>query len=117
MALALSKVKRHGGLQGIMISGQITASGSYAASGDALDFSTIAGITNRRPDFVLVTGIAGFIYAYDIANKKLWCYCNTAGGANTALGEVSAGAYPAGITGDTITFLAFWLTIPNLPAI
>jgi hypothetical protein len=115
MALAISKVRRKSDGQGIIISGTLTASGSYAASGDALDFSTVSGITNRRPVFVLITGIAGFIYQYDIANKKMWVRCNTAGGADNALGEHSVGAYAAGVTGDTITFLAIWLTLPNLP--
>jgi hypothetical protein len=117
VALALSNIKRKSDGQGVLVVGRITASGSYAASGDAVDFSTVVGLTNRRPDFVIITGIAGFIYQYDIANKKMWVRCNTAGGADNALGEHSVGAYAAGVTGDTIIFMAVWLTMPGLPAV
>lgn len=117
MALALSNVKRKADGMGIIITGKITPSGNYATGGDDLDFSKVAGITNRRPDFVIVAGMAGFVYQYDVANKKLLVFCNTAGGANAALGEHTAVGYVAGVTGDTITFLAVWLTIPGLPAV
>jgi hypothetical protein len=115
MPLALSVVKRKSDGQGLSITGRLTASGTYPTGGDDLDLSKVAGITNRRPDIVIIVGKAGFIYQYDHANKKMFVYVNTAGGANAALGEHTNIAYVAGITGDDIRFIAFWLTIPNLP--
>jgi hypothetical protein len=92
----------------------IVASGTYATNGDALDFAPKAGFTNRQPDFVDANGIAGFTYSYDKANKKLLSFAITSSGANTPMGQISAGAYPAGITGDTITALCFWFVTPGL---
>jgi hypothetical protein len=116
MALAASGVKRKSDGQGIIATGILTASGTYPTGGDDLDLAKIIGYTNRRPDVVIVTGKAGFVYQYDHVNKKVLVYCNTAGGANTALGEHTNVGYVAGVTGDDIRFLAFWLTIPNLPS-
>lgn len=118
MPLAVSAVKRKADGQGIIATGKLTASGTYPASpGDALDLALSVGYTNRRPDFVVVTGKAGFVYQYDITNKVLIVFCNTAGGANNALGEHTNAAYVAGVTGDDIRFFAMWLAVPQLPAI
>lgn len=117
MALALSGVKRFKFGAGLIVVGTITPSGDYETGGNALDLSKVAGLTNRQPDVVLVGGIAGFIYQYDKANKKLLVYTNTAGGENNALGEHTAATYVAGVSGDTINFVALWATVPNLPAV
>jgi hypothetical protein len=92
----------------------LVASGNYATNGDTVDFAPKAGFTNRQPDYVDINGIAGFIYTYDRANKKVLVFGPVTAGANTALGQVSAGAYPAGITGDTIDVLAIWFATPGL---
>lgn len=115
MPVAISSFKRKSDGQGLIVTGKLALSGTYPGSGDAVDFSKIAGLTNRQPDLVLVAGSAGFVYQYDYANKKLWTYCNTAGGANNALGDHTNAGYVAGVTGDDIRFLALWLTIPGLP--
>lgn len=115
MPLATSVIKRKSDGQGLVVLGRITFSGTYPTGGDTLDLSKLAGITNRQPDIVLITGKAGFIYQYDHTNKKVIVFCNTAGGANAALGEHTNVAYVAGITGDDVRFMATWLTVPNLP--
>lgn len=92
----------------------VVASGNYATGGDSLDFGTIVSYTNRQPDMVLISGMAGFVYQYDLVNKKMLVFCNTAGGANAALGEHTAAAYVAGVTGDSIRAICYWVPLPGL---
>lgn len=114
MALAATLVKRSGG-SGVLVGVfTIVPSGSYATGGDSLDLALTMGFTTRQPAIVLISGKAGFIYQYDLANKKMFVYCNTAGGANAALGEHTAAGYVAGVTGDVITAIAYWVPIPGL---
>lgn len=80
----------------------LTPSGNYATNGDPLDFGPLGPLT-KQPINVDVRGISGFVYAYDLVNKKLKVFCNTAGGANSALGEHTAAALVAGVLADTIT--------------
>lgn len=94
---------RRPGMHTIEIFGTLAASGSYATGGDAIDFTNLGSILRAKdPLFVEVQGIAGFVYQYNRVTKKLLVYCNTAGGANAPLGEHTAAAYAAGVTGDTI---------------
>lgn len=77
--------------------------GSYAALGDPLDFGAVFGmLTTKQPKRALIHGKAGFIYTYDLVNKKVMVFCNTAGGANLPLVEHTAIAYVAGVTGDVV---------------
>jgi hypothetical protein len=111
MALAatrLSRVKTGTTIRG---SFSIVASGNYATNGDALDFAPLIGFTNRQPKSVRIAGKSGFEYEYDYVNKKMLVFCNTAGGANAPLGEHTAAAYVAGVTGDTIQADCEWSTL------
>lgn len=112
MAMAATLRKRHssGGVTTATFS--LVASGNYSTGGDSVDFAPKVGFLNKQPEFVDINGKSGFIYSYDAANKKVISYCVTTSGANTALGEVSAGAYPAGITGDTIRVICTWVGVP-----
>jgi hypothetical protein len=93
---------------------QITCTGNYAgAPGDAMDFTTLGEIphSSYAPVFALFTslnpsGNSGYFYSYvpaatpTLSNgffQVLRC-----GGVNTVLADLGAGAYPAGVTGDTI---------------
>lgn len=85
------------------IVGTLTASGNYATGGDAVDFQAV--ITDVRgirsqPSWVEIRGKAGYVYEYDYTNKKVMAR-QEAAAANPA-DELSAAAYPAGVTGDTI---------------
>lgn len=87
--------------------GTIAATGSYATNGDTLDLGPVAlgtGLSNKQPIFVFIFGVSGFDYEYDLANKK--CRVRTGSAAQSALTELNAGAYPAGITADVIGFFA-----------
>jgi hypothetical protein len=116
MAIAATLLKRRQTPLGIVGLVQLTASGSYSTGGDSVDLATVVGMTNRKPDFVEIAGIAGFVYQYDQANKKVLVYCNTAGGSNAALGEHTAATYATGVSGDTILALAYWIATPKLPS-
>lgn len=88
-----------------------TLSGNYATNGDTLDFTAAtdpsfkgARIPSVAPELIEVLGSPG---GYDLegvigtlpTNCKLKAFGAGSGGATPV--EVSAGAYPAGITGDT----------------
>lgn len=101
--------KRRQSLAGIMVPGTLAASDSYATGGDAVDFRQLGSIYRAKdPYLVIAMGKAGFVYQYDYANRKMLVFCNTAGGANAALGEHTAAAYAAGVSGDTIKCLLFF---------
>lgn len=71
MALTATLVKRTKSIQGLVGIFTITPSGSYAIGGNSLDFAPKIGYTNRQPKSVVVSGLAGYRYEYDLANKKL----------------------------------------------
>lgn len=97
------------GPAGWEVIGTIALSGTYPALGEPWSLQSLPRMfTGRKPDSVVVTGKAGFVYQYDIANEKLIVYSNTAGGANAPLGEHTAATYAAGVSGDVISFTARW---------
>lgn len=94
---------RRQGLSVMEVYGTLVASGSYATGGDTVDFTQLGSVYRARdPLFVAIEGIAGFIYQYNPVTKKVLVYANTAGASNAPLGEHTAAAYAAGVTGDTI---------------
>lgn len=113
MTMVATYLKRSG-REDLAMTFSIVASGNYVANGDPVDFAVAGGFTNRQPDFVTIVGKAGFVYQYDFANKKVFVYTNTAGAANAPLGEHTAAAYAAGVTGDTIRAKVEWLATPGL---
>jgi len=82
----------------------VVFSGSYAAGGDLLDFAPYQQ-GSIQPEWVDIRGKAGFVYEYDITNKKIMVRGvdpAAAGGTITALPEIATAAYPAGVTGDIV---------------
>lgn len=116
MAVALSLLKRTKAGPMLDAQVQLTFSGTYPTGGEAVDFASVVGFTNRPPSAVNVTGKAGFVYQYDRANKKVLVLVNTAGGVNLRLDEHTAVAYVAGVTGDTVIADLGWVTTPGLPS-
>lgn len=93
----------------LVLRGYLTASGNYSTGGDTLDLSTDSGSSLVIPPGLSIPfsappiggwaqGSAGYSFAYipgtTLANGKV--KINSASGT-----EVSAGSYPAGISGDT----------------
>jgi hypothetical protein len=100
----------------LAVSGIIgVAAGDYATGGLALDLSKVSGITNRKPDFVAIHGIAGYCYEY--VKSTGYFQIRQDAGSNTVFAELSAGATPAAVVSDVITVLALWFAVPQLPAI
>jgi hypothetical protein len=95
----------------IYINGQLKFSGNYSTGGDTLDWTTVADKLGGSQ----CVGIA--IASQTLGNGYLplggpttalngWkVLCQTPGTFNS---QLTAGAYPAGITGDTVTFSAIF---------
>ncbi len=111
MPVAVSAIKKIKENRSFSVVATLVFSGTYPTNGEPLDISSYYPyVSARQPDVVQVQGKAGFVYSYDPVNKKIFVYTNTAGGANSALGEHTNAAYVAGVTGDTITLFAMWLS-------
>jgi hypothetical protein len=110
----------------LRVRGIITPSGNYAAGGDTLDLTTIFALAAGAPGASLPTAALpvevriwsacpaatpqthqyqyGFAPGTTLKNGTMQVFTGAA--AQTALTELSAGAYPAGVTGDVILFEA-----------
>lgn len=71
------------------------------------NFFPSSGYSSLKPTIAYFTGIAGYVYAFDFATNKLMIFVQGAA-AGDPLAELAAGAIPAAVSGDTITFLAFF---------
>jgi hypothetical protein len=91
----------------------VTPSGNYPALGDPMDFTALGDVimSGQPPLFVAIQsaksgGASGYQYSYNPgnpstqANGKFQVLQNGAGTSPNA--DIGAGAYPAGVTGDTI---------------
>lgn len=65
----------------------VTMSSAYATGGDTLDFSTIGGIGRQPTAVVPCGGAGGYVFNYDLANKKMLAYRQSA--ATSALTEAN----------------------------
>lgn len=100
--------------QRLHVTGTIVMAGSYVALGDPIVWQNAADsrqgfiglMTQNQPDFVLVFGIAGFVYVYNLASQKI--QIRTGAAAQSALTDLTPGALPGGVTGDTIQFYAIF---------
>ena len=84
---------------------RLVFSGSYSTGGETLNFSsfhTLVGI----PLWCHIVGQTGYKYEYamgtDPTNGKVKVMIEQTIGTNTPLGEHTAVAYAAGVTGDTV---------------
>lgn len=111
MALAVTGIKKRQVAGVFMAAFTVTPSGNYATGGEAPD-NTLESMhpLGKSPDFFKIETANGFIFQYNHSTKKLMLFCNTAGAANGALGEHTAAAYVAGITGVAHKGYAIWLT-------
>lgn len=109
-AATINEVFDHG--QVIEVVGTIAFTGNYTTGGDTLSLASAKVPSSEAPIDVDINGKAGFVYQFDkgttLANGKVLVFCNTAGAANAALGEHTAVALVAGVTGDTVRFRALF---------
>jgi hypothetical protein len=86
---------------------------TYSTGGIALNFAIPEIKASRVPISVSVSGIAGYNYSYVAGADATAGLLMIRGQKNAAsnydaLIELSTGAIPAGVSGDTVTFIAVW---------
>jgi hypothetical protein len=102
MALVLTILDVDAAADNLYVFGTVAVSGSYATGGDTLDFTTVANRlgVSQAPIQVWMGGATGDAYSFVRATTPT--FANGKVKINTASAtELSAGAYPARITGDT----------------
>jgi len=98
---------------------KVTAAGAYAALGDPLDLTALGDVIKSPylPLWVEIQsqksgGLSGFVYGYvpgtTLANGKFQVLTSNGAAPNPLL-DLGAGAYPAGVTGDTIIGIAAFI--------
>lgn len=106
MALALTRTSLVAGIADFTACFTVTASGNYAAGGDALDLRGIIGFTDKDPVDVRVKGKGGYDYEYDYANRKLivrdFPMVNVVGGQGAASALQINPDSAAGVLGKTV---------------
>lgn len=114
MPMAISNVEKYRDGRTWRVRANLTFSGTYPTGGETLSFASFGvpqGLSaSRKPWSVIVDGKAGFKYSYAEGtgrdDGKVIVYTNTAGGANSALGEHTNATYVAGVSGDVVTVTA-----------
>jgi len=109
MALAFTLVDTWDDGKRIHVSGTVAASGSYTTGGDTLDlsqFPIIAATQAPIQGTAWMDGLAGYDYVFTpgsaMNNGKVKIFQQ--GSSAGAFPELAAGAYPAAVTSDTLTF-------------
>lgn len=109
MALTFNLVDTWDDGKRIHVSGTVAASGNYATGGDTLDLSQFPLVAATQPPVngtAWMDGLAGYDYVFfpgaTMNSNKVKIFQQGSGAG--AFPEVAAGAYPAAITSDTITF-------------
>lgn len=97
MAATVTEQRRNAGQKTIETMGTITLSGSYTTGGESVAIPKPG--TTKNPNFVEFNSKNGNAFQWDVAAAKMKAF--------SAVGtELTAGAYAAGYTGDTITYRA-----------
>jgi hypothetical protein len=109
MALTFTLVDTWDDGKRVHVAGTVAASGNYSTSGDTLDLSTFPIVASTQAPVqgtAWMDGLAGYDYVFfpgtALNNGKVKIFQQ--GASAGAFPELAAGAYPAAITGDTITF-------------
>ena len=109
MALTFTLVDTWEDGKRVHVSGTVAASGNYATGGDTLDLSQNPIIGSAQPPIqgtAWMDGLAGYDYVFfpgaALNNSKVKIFQQ--GASAGAFPELASGAYPAAVSGDTITF-------------
>ena len=109
MALTFSLLDTWDDGQRIHLAGTAAASGNYSTGGDTFDLSQFPQVAATQPPVQGTTwmdGLSGYDYVFvpgsAMNNGKVKIFQQ--GSSAGAFPELAAGAYPSGVTGDTITF-------------
>ncbi len=109
MALTFTLVDTWDDGKRVHVAGTVAASGNYSTSGDTLDLSEFPIVASTQAPVqgtAWMDGLAGYDYVFfpgtALNNGKVKIFQQ--GASAGAFPELAAGAYPAAITADTITF-------------
>jgi hypothetical protein len=109
MALTFTLIDTWADSKRIHVTGTVAASGNYSTGGDTVDLSQFPVISSTQAPIqgtAWMDGLAGYDYVFtpgaaqNSGKVKIFQQGSSAG----AFPELASGAYPAAITGDTITF-------------
>lgn len=89
----------------VHVLGTLTFSGNYATNGDAVTLTGLFPGQRSAAEIVGIQSTSGYVYTFDRVNSKILVFQAPATGSNP-LSQISASAYPAGVTGDTVSFYA-----------
>lgn len=87
------------------VTGTITPSGSYTLTGVAVNFGAAGVRSSKIPKFVAFSGAAGYELVYAPGTNA---QDGKVVGYSTAATELTAAAFPAGLTGVAIPFYAIF---------
>jgi hypothetical protein len=109
MALTFTLVDTWDDGKRVHVSGTVTASGNYSTGGDTLDLSQFPVISSTQAPIqgtAWIDGLAGYDYVFAPGASQNGCKVKIfqQGTSAGAFPELAAGAYPAAITGDAVTF-------------
>lgn len=109
MALTFTLVDTWDDGKRVHVTGTVAASGSYTTGGDTLDLSQFPAIASTQAPIqgtAWMDGLAGYDYVFapGVAMNSNKAKIFQQGASAGAFPELAAGAYPPGITGDTISF-------------
>lgn len=103
MAITATTKRTFGGMKGkIEEIGELTFSGSYVTGGEVPTWNKPAGVMGNPAFVQLSGGRSDNRYQYNPDNGKI--LVRAAAGT-----EIAAAAYPAGVTGDKVQYMAYWL--------
>lgn len=87
----------------------ITLSGSYGAGGESLSgvFTNFGFKASSPPFHVTAEDTSGYTFRFVASTNKLMVYTSGAN-AQDPFAELSAGAYPGGLTTDVITAIGYF---------
>jgi hypothetical protein len=116
LAVTVGYIDAPAGSQFVEAYGTFAFSGSYSTGGEAVTWAGLGTQGAQIPSsqvpvqvYIQSQGGSGFLYGWNQGTGKVQVFGQQPTSPTTgiiALNELAAAAYPAGITGDTVTFLA-----------
>lgn len=94
MAIAVTEARKLPNLRSVRTMGTLVFSGNYVTGGEVAPF--VKPGTTRMPYGARINGMGTHDYKYDVATGKVLIFL--------AGVQIAAAAYPAGVTGDVITY-------------
>lgn len=91
------------------VKGTLSFSGSYTTGGEVASFSHSAIKTTKPPIHIQIEGSSGYKYEFQRSSGKVIVRQSAAAGSPGA--EISAAAYPGGVTADVAEFYGIFKNV------